>query len=103
MKKHVLLGAPLLSLSCSGHAADAGGPANGGNAGTAVDTSASVLQRNKHASHDGHFIQPTLTKARAATMKLDTDFHADFTGAMYASPLYLEDGPGGKGVFFAVT
>ena len=36
-------------------------------------------------------------------MALDTDFKADFTGAMWASPLYLENGPGGKGVFFAVT
>ena len=36
-------------------------------------------------------------------MTFDTAFQANFTGAMFASPLYLENGPGGKGVFFAVT
>ena len=30
-------------------------------------------------------------------------FTATFTGTMFASPLYLENGPGGKGLFFAVT
>ena len=36
-------------------------------------------------------------------MASDTAFPATFTGAMRASPLYLENGPDGKGVFFAVT
>ena len=63
----------------------------------------SVLERNNHPSRDGHFIQPLLTKKAAATMTFDTGFQANFTGAMFASPLYLENGPGGKGVFFAVT
>ncbi len=63
----------------------------------------SVLERNNHPSRDGHFIQPTLTKAAAKTLTFDTAFQATFTGAMFASPLYLENGPGGKGVFFAVT
>ena len=30
-------------------------------------------------------------------------FNATFTGRMFASPLYLENGPNGKGLFFAVT
>jgi hypothetical protein len=64
---------------------------------------ASVLERGNHAARDAHFVQPALTRAAAATMALDTGFHAAFTGAMYASPLYLEKGPGGRGVFFAVT
>jgi hypothetical protein len=63
----------------------------------------SVLERNNHPSRDGHFIQPALTKAAAKTMTFDTGFQANFTGAMFASPLDLENGPGGKGVFFAVT
>ncbi len=63
----------------------------------------SVLERNNHPSRDGHFIQPTLTKAAAKALMFDTAFQATFTGAMFASPLYLENGPGGKGVFFAVT
>ena len=63
----------------------------------------SVLERNNHPSRDGHFIQPALTKAAAKGLTFDTAFQANFTGAMCASPLYLENGPGGKGVFFAVT
>jgi outer membrane protein assembly factor BamB len=62
-----------------------------------------VLERNKNPSRDGHFVQPTLTKAAAATMAKDAAFAATFPGAMWASPLYFENGPGGKGVFFAVT
>ena len=63
----------------------------------------SVLERNKNPSRDGHFVQSTLTKTAAATMTATAGFAGDFTGTMYASPLYLENGPGGKGVFFAVT
>jgi hypothetical protein len=68
-----------------------------------ADTSQSVLERNKHGSRDGAFVQPTLTKAKAATMALDTTFTGTFTGGMWASPLYIANGPGGKGAFFAVT
>jgi hypothetical protein len=70
---------------------------------SSAPSSSSVLERNNHPSRDGHFVQPALTKAAAAKMALDTGFQATFTGAMWASPLYLENGPGGRGVFFAVT
>jgi hypothetical protein len=68
-----------------------------------MDTSGSVLERNKHPSRDGFFAEPALTSLNAARMKRDPTFNATFTGNMYAAPLYLENGPGGKGVFFAVT
>src|SRR5436190_4683365 len=91
------------STSDGGSVGGTGG--NGGASGTggASSASQSVLERNKNPSRDGHFIQPTLTKAAAATMGQTAGFNATFTGTMYASPLYLENGPGGKGVFFAVT
>jgi hypothetical protein len=82
------------------------GAAGAGTAGTgAVDTSASVLERNKHPSRDGAFVQPKITKAMAAKMAPDTAFNtaAVFPGNMWASPLYLANGPNNKGVFFAVT
>lgn len=63
----------------------------------------SVLERNNHPSRDGHFVQPTLTKAAAASLARDAAFTGSFTGNMWASPLYLESGPAGKGVFFVVT
>ncbi|HEY6476865.1 MAG TPA: hypothetical protein VI456_09815 [Polyangia bacterium] len=76
--------------------------ATGGSSGSADQ---SVLERNKHPNRDGVFVQPTLTKAVAATLTPDTTFNAGatFSGAMWASPLYLQNGPSGKGVFFAAT
>jgi hypothetical protein len=76
---------------------DAGSP------GTAGASGASVLTRNNHETRDGFFIQPTLTKAVAATMALDPTFNATFVGAMWASPLYMENGPGGKGAFIVAA
>ena len=71
--------------------------------GGAIDTTTSVLTRNKHETRDGFFIQPTLTKARAAMMKPDAGFMATFAGNMWASPLYMENGPGGKGAFIVAA
>jgi hypothetical protein len=80
----------------------AGGTGGGG--GTSISPGgSSVLERNNHPSRDGHFLQPTLTKVRAATLTRDTAFVGAFAGSMWASPLYLENGPGGRGTFFAVT
>jgi hypothetical protein len=79
------------------------GAASGTMGGGPVDTTVAVLERNKHPSRDGNFLQPMLTKARLGTMALDATFNAQFTGAMWASPLYIDKGPGGKGAFFAVT
>jgi hypothetical protein len=39
----------------------------------------------------------------AAKMARDTAFTATYTADMWASPLYIENGPAGKGAFFAVT
>jgi hypothetical protein len=79
-----------------------GGTTGTGAGGTAaVDNS--VLERNHHPSRDGSYLQPLLTKSAAATLALDTGFAANFTGDTWASPLYLENGPGGKGAFFTVT
>jgi hypothetical protein len=62
-----------------------------------------VLERNLHPSRDGLFTQPKLTKAAVATLTADTAFAAKFTGDMWASPLYMSNGPGNKGAFFAVS
>src|SRR6186713_360142 len=83
--------------------APAAGNASGGSAGMPTRTSASVLERNGGPTRESHWVQPTLTKATAAKMTLDADFRATFQGNMYASPLYIEHGPGGKGAFIAVS
>jgi hypothetical protein len=74
-----------------------------GTGGAVTPGSASVLQRNKNVSRDGHFIDPRMTKANAAKMVLDPNFNPTFGAAMWASPLYMENGPGGKGIFIAAT
>jgi len=114
--QRLLLGlvAVALAASCSnkgnGQSGQGGQGGPGGAAGAQVGsgggqgaTQNSVYERNNHASRDGHFLQPTLTKAAAATMAIDSGFSASFTGKTWASPLYLENGPGGKGVFIIVT
>src|SRR6185312_3604173 len=83
-----------------------GSSATGGATGTGGSSSdQSVLERNKHPNRDGNFLQPTLTKAAAATLAADTTFNsgATFTGDVYASLLYMQNGPNGKGAFFTVT
>ena len=96
-----------------GHHRNAG---RGGTAGTdaagarappepagATTANQNVPERNKNPSRDGHFVQPTITKAAAGMMMADTAFNtaATFTGNVAASPLYL-DGPGG-GLFIIPT
>jgi hypothetical protein len=111
MKTRVLLFLFVVGAACSSNkSAPTGGDAAGGpidaavgGTGGAPPASASVLERNRNPSRDGNFIDGRLSKANAARMVLDPTFKAAFTGAMWASPLYLENGPGGKGVFFAVT
>jgi hypothetical protein len=85
----------------AGAVGTAGAPAAGG-AG-AVDTTQSVLTRNKHETRDGFFIQPTLTKAMAMKMAPDTGFMATFQGTLWGAPLYVENGPSGMGAFIAVS
>jgi hypothetical protein len=56
------------------------------------------LQRNNGAARDGHFVAASLTKQAAASMKRDATFAGTFTGNVYASPLFVANGPGGKGI-----
>jgi len=63
----------------------------------------SVLERNHHPSRDGLYVQPALTKVAVTNMAMETTFAATFAGNTWASPLFLANGPGGKGLFFAVT
>lgn len=81
-----------------------GGAAATGGAGGTVAATGSVLERNNSPSRNGHFVQPLLTKAAAATMMPDAAFNsaATFSGNVAASPLFL-DGPNGSGLFFIPT
>jgi hypothetical protein len=75
-----------------------------GTGGTPV-ADENVYERGKRPSRDGLYIQSTLTTAAAAKMAPDTAFQtaATYTGSMFTSPLYVANGPGGKGFFIAST
>jgi hypothetical protein len=96
MDKHLLVTALLFSLTCSSSK-----PAV--TTTSTPTTDMDVLQRNKNASRDGLFVQPNLTRANAAKLALEPNFAPTFNGDMWASPLYMQNGPGGKGAFFVVT
>jgi hypothetical protein len=87
-------------MNTGGLATGGAGPTGG--AGV-PSTGASVLERNKNPSRDGLFVDAKLSKTAAAKMALDMTFKPTFTGAVWASPLYFENGPGGKGLFFIET
>ncbi len=89
----------------SGTAGDGGEAGTGGSGagGAVLAADQSVLERNKHPSRDGVFLEPTLTQGAAATMAPDTGFAAAFSGNVYGSPLYLPNGPTGVGLFFVAT
>jgi len=62
-----------------------------------------VLQFHNHINRDGTFVDSALTEAAAATFVRDTSFAGTFAGHVYASPLYVESGPSGKGTFYVAT
>lgn len=68
-----------------------------------LDAGRSVFQHHNHASRDGLFADSALTKAAAATMHADTTFDAPITGPVFAQPLFIEQGPGGKHIFIVAT
>jgi hypothetical protein len=72
-------------------------PAETGGAGS------SVLERNNGPSRDGMFVQPTLTHAAASRMARDTHFDGTISGAVLASPLYFQPGPGEHGLVIVAT
>jgi hypothetical protein len=70
---------------------------------TGVPGQNSVLEEHNAADRRGVYTQPSLTRAAAGSMHLDPTFKGLFAGNVYSQPLYVENGPGGKGVFIVVT
>jgi hypothetical protein len=94
--------------ACSSDGPRAQGAASAGSGavgpdGTPLNEGDSVLQRNHHASRDGHFLQPKLSRASIPQLTADTAFAATFAGNLWASPLFLANDNGESGSFFAVT
>jgi len=62
-----------------------------------------VSEHHNHDSRDGLYIDPAFTPAAAANLMCDTNFYGAISGNVYAQPLYIEGGPGGKAMIIAVT
>jgi outer membrane protein assembly factor BamB len=62
-----------------------------------------VTEHHNHDSRDGLYIDPAFTPAGAAALTRDLAFSGKITGNVYAQPLYIEGGPGGKAMVIAVT
>ncbi|HLK38609.1 MAG TPA: PQQ-binding-like beta-propeller repeat protein [Polyangiaceae bacterium] len=78
-------------------------PPEAGSTGQAPPAGASVLQFHARANRDGLFADPALTQLAAQGMHLDPTFQGAVQGNVYASPLYVESGPGGRGAFYVAT
>jgi hypothetical protein len=62
-----------------------------------------VLEHHGGPRRDGVFVDATLSRASAASFHRDPSFQAALDGAIYAQPLFLADGPGGRPIVLAAT
>src|SRR5437879_10514198 len=62
-----------------------------------------VTQFHNHASRDGLYVDSAFTQSAAANLTRDLNFDGTIVGNVYAQPLYLDDGPGGRPTVIAVT
>jgi hypothetical protein len=89
-----------------GAATTEAGPETGAEAGTdagGTAVGASVLEYHNHHNRDGYFQDKAITAASTAKLALDPAFAATFPDNTWASPLYVENGVGGKGTFYVAT
>jgi len=71
--------------------------------GLTVQGAVNVTQHHNHLSRDGLYIDPAFTTALSAGLTRDEAFNGAINGEVYAQPLYIEGGPGGRPVIIAVT
>ena len=62
-----------------------------------------VTQHHNHASRDGLYIDSAFTFDAAAKLARDLNFDGTIVGDVWAQPLYVDDGPGGRPTVIAVT
>src|SRR6266576_3255114 len=68
-----------------------------------AQTAVNITQHHNHSSRDGLYLEPAFTQAAAANLQRDLAFDGTIAGHVYAQPLYLDDGPGGRPTVFVVT
>ena len=69
----------------------------------AAQGAVNVPAHHNHDTRDGLYVDPAFTAAAAAALKRDLAFGGSISGNVYAQPLYIEGGPGGKAMIIAVT
>ncbi len=62
-----------------------------------------VTQHHNHSSRDGLYINSAFTRSAAANLTRDLNFNGTIQGNVYAQPLYVDDGPGGRPTIIAAT
>jgi hypothetical protein len=72
-------------------------------AGLPAEAAVNVPEHHNHDSRDGLYVDPAFTPAAAAALHRDLAFDGSISGNVYAQPLYIEGGPGGKAMIIAVT
>src|SRR5207249_5265012 len=60
-------------------------------------------QFHNHASRDGLYVDSAFTLSAAANLTRDLNFDGTIVGNVYAQPLYIDTGPGGRPTIIAVT
>src|SRR5206468_8320988 len=68
-----------------------------------ADAQVNVTQFHNHDSRDGLYVDSAFTLSGAANLTRDLNFDGTIVGNVYAQPLYLDDGPGGRPTIIAVT
>jgi hypothetical protein len=77
-------------------------PSETGAKETGPNVGTSVLTYHLDLARSGHYVESTLTPSAAMTMKLDPAFTpATIQGPLYGQVLYMQNGVGGKGTFYA--
>lgn len=71
--------------------------------GLSAEGTVNVPQHHNHDSRDGLYVDPAFTPDAAAALHRDLAFSGSISGNVYAQPLYIEGGPGGKAMIIAVT
>ena len=62
-----------------------------------------VTQYHNHSSRDGLYIDSAFIPSAAANLRRDLNFDGTIEGDVYAQPLYIEGGPGGRAMVIVAT
>ena len=68
-----------------------------------ASASINVAQHHNHGTRDGLYIDPAFTYSAVSNLTRDLHFNGTISGNVYAQPLYIEGGPGGRAMIIAVT